>query len=329
MKEILKRYFSYQFHHETNIAGYKAYQELDGWVLVFPADYVDENYIAEQQVIANFLQDSGFTNVTTPINSNSGTYIVPIDGEYSVYLCHVKSLSSGKHHQDLNSFLKEFHYAGHRFPYTPVYSNRYGQWKTNWEQIVDQMDFLRQSLMEKATITNWERLWIESCFYFIGMGENAIQFLQESESKNYNQFDQPVFTFERINPLPHNNVIVANRIVHDHPSRDIAEWIRHTILKEGRNGISVISNFLHQYEQERNFSLFGWRLLFARLLFPIHFTDYTDMVLRTDGGTDINYKDFKDFLSYQAEYEYCLKALFRERDQYGQEKLPEVEWIYN
>ncbi|MRG85178.1 protein kinase family protein [Salinibacillus xinjiangensis] len=330
MKDILKRNYSFHCQYETTIAGLEAFRGTDGYAMVFPADYIDEHLITEQYVIADYLNQNGFHHVAKPLYSNEGHFIVPLNEESSVYACHVSSIPERRDVLDLAEFLPSFHQAGHGFPYTPLHLNRYGQWKTNWEQIVDQLEVIRSSLIEKRFISDWERLWIESCFYFIGLGENAIQFLQESERENlYNQFDQPVFTLERINPFPHEEIILPNRIVHDHPSRDLAELIRHLIVTKGRNAFEVIPRILERYQNQRPLSLFGWRLLFSRLVFPIHFIDYTEDILSKERITEDDYHIFNKMLSDQAEYEYGLQLFSKEMERHFDMNLEVIGWIYD
>ncbi|SES65145.1 spore coat protein YutH [Salinibacillus kushneri] len=331
MRELLKEKFLFYGQYETKLLGFPAYKGSDGYAIVIPADYIDEDFITEQYVIADYLNQSGFTHVAKPLYSNEGKFIVPINEESSIYTCHVQSVpSSSEDPQQFISFLTSFHQAGHGFPYSPINLNRYGQWKTNWEQIIDQLEWIRNMIIEKPYITDWERLWLESCFYFIGMGENAIQFLQESEQENlYNQYDQPVFTFERISPFPHQEVIFPNRIIHDHPSRDLSEMMRYYIMEKGAKGFPIISNMLDVYQNKRPISVFGWRLLFSRLAFPIHFIDYTEKVLTKEKITQDDYEEFQKRLANQYHYEEGLQFAAQEMERSLGMDLEVMDWIFN
>ncbi|QHS23128.1 hypothetical protein GWK91_09285 [Virgibacillus sp. MSP4-1] len=331
MRELLKEKFLFHSESETNLLGFPAYSGSDGYAVVLPADYTDENFITEQYVIADYLNQCGFSHIAKPLYSNEGKFIVPIDEESSVYTCHVDSLpSSAESPQELISFLSSFHQAGHGFPYSPVHFNRYGHWKSNWEQIINQVEWIRSVIIEKSFISDWERLWLESCFYFIGIGENAIQFLQESEQENlYNQYDQPVFTFERMTPFPHEEIILPGRIVHDHPSRDLAEVMRYFILTQGKESYSDLSGMLNTYQNHRSLSVFGWRLLFARLAFPIHFIDYTEQVLSKEKITRQDYDDFQTLLDHQSRHEEGLQLAAREMERSLGFDLEVMDWIFN
>ncbi|WP_102028527.1 hypothetical protein [Salirhabdus sp. Marseille-P4669] len=328
MKDILRRFYPYQFQYESTISGYTAFQEADGWVLVLPGDYIDENEITEQYVIADFIQKSGFPHMAVPVQSVSESYRVPINKEEHVYVCQLQPVQAPKDYNELIHFLERFHNTSRSFPYSPIYVNRYGHWKKNWEQIVDQFDFVKQSYLEKDELTDMERLWLESCFYFIGIGENAIQYLQETNhEKQYNQYDQPVFAFERILPFPNTEAILPNRIVYDHPSRDLAELTRHIILTQGRDGLSTIGNMLTAYNQKRPLSLFSWRLFYARLIFPIHFVDYSTEIISQLKDNDYEYRRLKAFFSYQNEYEYCLKQIHQYINRNVDHTLPSLDWL--
>jgi spore coat protein YutH len=329
LKEILQRYFPYQFQNETMLDQYTVFQEKDGYVIVLPADHVDENYITEMYIVTQFLQNSGQEHIAAPIYSNNGSFIVPINEEHSVFLCRAKSRQAENSLDQLITFLMSFHHIGHSFPYSPLYMNRYGHWKNNWENIIDNIDFVRSNFMERDHLLDWERLWLESSFYFIGIGENAIQYLQDSEErKEFNHFDQPVFAFERIQPFPHSGIVFPTQIVHDHPVRDLAEVIRHIFINQGRDGIPAAIRLLYKYQQERPLSIFGCRLLVARLLFPIPFIDYTAKILQYVKDADVEYRRLKIFLSDQAEYEKCLALFQQELMNHFRVAIPFIDWLH-
>ncbi|MCP8617755.1 hypothetical protein [Salirhabdus salicampi] len=328
MHKVLKQYFTFQFGTQTYFQSHYVYRVEDGWAIVCLANELDEDTIMEQHVISNYLVEQGYRHIAVPVFTNNDTFIFPIDQQNTGYLCHVKQRYNGKQ-SHLAHFLSSFHTVGQQYPYSPIFLSRYGQWKENWSHITDHMDVVKNILMERDAITKWERTWIESSFYFIGIAENAIQYLQETESNHqFNQYDQPVFTTDRISPYPNQHFLLPYRLVHDHPTRDLAEFIRHIFLTRGRKGLSTVGQFLKTYEQFRPISSFGWRLLYARLLFPIHVVDYSKKILSMERIGDYEHEQLKSWIDYQTEYEYCLRTLFEEiSSRMKDDTVPAVEWL--
>ncbi|MFP3360225.1 hypothetical protein R0K17_23205, partial [Planococcus sp. SIMBA_143] len=73
------------------------------------------------------------------------------------------------------------------------------------------------------------------------------------------------------------SVIWLDDFVFDHPVRDLAEYTRGMLLSDAPS--EEIVQFLHDYQSERPLSIFSWRLLYARLLYPVHFFDHVDSVM--------------------------------------------------
>lgn len=107
--------------------------------------------------------------------------------------------------------------------------------------------------------------------YLSGISENAIQYMQESEYESrFHETDQGTITFRRYHGQFSRHHLWLTDFAYDHPARDLAEFIRNQLLQT-EDPMDGIQAFLEDYQQVRPLSVFSWRLLYARLLFPIHF----------------------------------------------------------
>ena len=59
--------------------------------------------------------------------------------------------------------------------------------------------------------------------------------------------------------------------VFDHASRDLAEWVRDYYIQHIHTYQRGVVQFFQEYQSIERLSSFSIRLLYARLLFPIHY----------------------------------------------------------
>src|SRR5699024_2456921 len=84
---------------------------------------------------------------------------------------------------------------------------------------------------KSKTNSNYYRLLMDILPYIIGISENAIQYMQETtEDGRYHEGDQGTIAFQRYHHNLLEPIIWPHDLVYDHPTRDIAEFIRATLL---------------------------------------------------------------------------------------------------
>src|SRR5699024_5723072 len=109
-------------------------------------------------------------------------------------------------------------------------------------------------------------------------------------------------TFRRYSDQLNAEVIWPDELCYDHPARDITEFIRMEFLN-GKSDERVLE-FIRDYESIRPLSFFSWRLIYARLIFPIHLYDMVEQVLVSEeSGEDM----IKEFIERQTQYEDRLR----------------------
>ncbi|TCT19081.1 spore coat protein YutH [Melghiribacillus thermohalophilus] len=329
MIEDLGRYYSFRVKGKVRYPELDVYRVDEGYIIVRSGKHITEQMLYEQYMVTSFLQQRGFSHVAVPVYSDIGSFLVHVERGKIIYICFAKERLEDEY-KDMGSFLAHFHEAGRTYPYTPEFINRYGKWKQYWEQMIDQVEQTKEDLinqMDSSKTEPWKRLWIETCFYYIGLGENALQFLSESErDQRLTWMDQPVFAMKRIFPFPNRGFILPFQMVHDHPARDLAELFRYFTLRKGKRAFPYIRHALRNYEGKRSLSVFGKRLVFSRLLFPVHFIDHTKKVLANGQFSSREYKELERMLRLQSTYEQCLKDLHEEWFQ-EDPSIPRISWL--
>ena len=155
-------------------------------------------------------------------------------------------------------------------------------WKDLWANKIDTLEnwlyAKRERYSKYAHIFN----------YYIGLSENALQYLKDVELVN-DSIDDNRLTIQhyRLNSnsslydyFDFTNVIVDNR------SRDISEYIKSCFLCN-KCDYSSIFNYLNN----NSFSKYELQILYARLLFPTFFYDYIEGLFESGKDIDIELSD--------------------------------------
>lgn len=285
---------------------------------------IDNNEIIymEQAVVAYYLAEDYYTHMAIPISNNQGewftvfqdTQLMVVQGKLSYREI---TLSDGK-------LLAEFHQIGNAYGYEPKAISSYGQWKELW---IDKVNTLENHLEQRAreTPSGYYRLVMDVLPYFIGISENAIQYIRESEQEQrFYEVDQGTIAFRRYTNQLIKPIMWPMELVYDHPSRDISEFLRQHILNKDPGAIS--SNFLNDYQAIRPLSVFSWRLIYARLLFPIHIFDFLEWNLTSENDDAL--EQFKQLLQTQSEYEEKLGKFYNQVEvDCDLLQIPVVHWL--
>lgn len=184
-------------------------------------------------------------------------------------------------------------------------------WTRLWENKIDYFEewlFIKQDGYKK----------IYPLFhYFIGIAENALLYLKESEREEQKEpSDQLVISHDRvtINYELYDYYDPANIII-DHASRDISEYIKSMFLHRVWD-----LDLVKQYLENHYFSRYGIRMIFARILFPSFFFDYLEEMITSNRDIDLLYLE-----SRADEFQTFIKdiGLFFQENYY----IPMIPWI--
>lgn len=294
-----------------------------------PVSY-DVEQLTELQHLVEFLRTRGDLSVAEFVPATSGSLLAHIDHEKGVLLKY--PIRSYRRNLNIPKELALFHKRGRGFPQRVTKINRIGQWKFLWERRLDQMEIFWREKIQQQPQNDFEKMFIHSFPYYIGLSENAIQYLADTELDAMPQMvDSATICHSRFTgKLFRNGVKFPTDWLFDHCSRDLAEWVRAAYLRKKELNMAEIQHFLENYVTVTPLSPFSWRLMYARLLFPIHYFECIEEYYINEGhGKEQEYvKRLNRIVGKSNEYEQfaahipdLLTPLLR------QQKIPEIPWL--
>ncbi|MGF7013409.1 hypothetical protein [Ornithinibacillus bavariensis] len=324
MKELLFVNYNIYAKEHVLINGREGFRDHDTNYFIISSSN-KEMVLLEQAALAYFLAENGYNHTAIPILTKNNSWFVENDGQQYLVL-RVSNLQ----HSPIESHgkqLAQFHNITASYQYEPQEISSYGMWKDLWIRKLTAFEHkLQEELKENGN--DYYRLLVDVFPYIIGISENAIQYIQESESeRRFHQADTGVFAFRRYQDNLIAPVIWTDDLVFDHPTRDIAEYIRYKLLDNNETALEEVYVFIRDYQGVQPLSIFGWRLLYARLLFPIHFFDLMEAGFQGKEYERYFY-ELEALLQTQVRYEKRLNRLFdllqvnfREYD------IPVLHWL--
>jgi spore coat protein YutH len=299
---------------------------------VIPVHGRSEAELEELQKMSHYLISKGDVTVAPFVPTKSGRLVAyrneqPIVIVRTPFLPYARNISIGRE-------LAKFHQRGRICPLPLVHCRRIGQWKELWGKRVDQMEEFWKNKIIMGMETMFDRLFIESFPYYLGLAENAIQYVADTElDEEPVGIDYATFCHER---LPNAGWTEGKEQklpidwVYDHCARDLAEWVRYLYVKKGRDSVREIRQFFRDYEHHTPLSPFAWRLVYARLLFPLHYFECIEGYYMTNDAKE------------KQQYAHMLQSIIarsREHEQFlasfmdivglasRRLSLPKVEWL--
>lgn len=185
-------------------------------------------------------------------------------------------------------------------------------WAYLWAKKIDYIEYqIEHFEMEFPILT--ENIW-----YFIGLGENAISYVQDTLREEIpTEQDKLVISHRRVtanytlfdyyNPLT---------LIIDHQTRDIAEFLK-SYFWSGKYDMQKIED----YFERTSFSNYGYRLLLGRLLFPSFYFDVYEKVI----DHQMDEKEIVLINGRIKEYEEYINNIYFLLRRYA--TLPNIEWI--
>lgn len=314
----------YEIHPEEKITIDKRTGFLSDGLFYFTTNVENvETIHMEQAVLAHYLFENGYKQIALPIKNQQEEWFTDF-GEHRYLMYEVTEPYSVR--ESPGKSLARFHQVGSAYQFEPKTISSYGHWKRLW---VEKLTFFEERIlkyMQEDTHPESEVLF-QAFPYIIGMSENAIQYLRETETEEsrYFESDQGTIAFLRFDDMSMQEAIWSDQLVYDHPVRDIAEYIRKLFLDGSSD--RMLHEFLNDYQMLRPLSIFSWRLLYARLLFPIHLFDAMEQCLQNHSNVE-RYKVLNQLLERQSDYEKRLTNFYDrlgvDKETYG---LVEVDWL--
>lgn len=195
-------------------------------------------------------------------------------------------------------------------------SNLYrNNWGTLWSEKIDYFEYqVRELSIEKDVVKN-------SFSYYVGMAENAISYVNNTNMKYGGDVYRIVLSHRRVfYPNYKLNYLNPLSFVFDLEVRDIAEYLKAMFFQKD---ISFCLDELSSYLKIRHLSLYEYQMLYARLLYPTYYFDVYEGVMNKNGDEE----QLVNIIKKCDSYEEFLKKAYLEISKYA--KIDKVEWIIN
>ncbi|MGD6817314.1 spore coat putative kinase YutH [Metabacillus sp. 84] len=311
LKDFLKEHFGLQVPEVFKAGSYDAFRIHGTIGMLIPVQHMDEQELYELYYMSQYLQEKREPYVAAFWPSVTGTLSAERNGKrFAVLKCPDRLVSRS---QSTGRELAQFHQRARSFPYQADKTKRIGQWKELWEKRLDQLEAFWRGKVQAHPLDHFEKLFIESFPYYLGLAENGIQYLVDTELDDepqasdsaticHNRFHSAVWKKEYPMKLPTDWVF-------DHASRDLAEYLRHEFLQHPEDLKREGGSFLADYDRTVPLSSFSWRLVYSRLLFPIHYFEcIEDYYLASDSNKPHYEKKLHELLQRSSEYEQFLRS---------------------
>ncbi|GAM14380.1 spore coat putative kinase YutH [Mesobacillus selenatarsenatis] len=331
-QKMLKEVYGILADSEVSLGRYHGYKHNEGLYLIMDANGVKEQEISELARIADHMQTTGDRNVSRVLADKEGKQICEWEGrKYCVLMNRAapmpEKIRTGRK-------LAKFHARGRQIPFKVESMNRVGQWKQLWEKRLDQMEKVWSGKLYTEPENDFEKMFMESFPYYMGLSENAIQYLADTEIDDKpSKIDHGTVCHERFtNTVWRGTYFVKNPFewVFDHGSRDLAEWVRDRYFANIQTSQPEIKNFLAEYQSMTVLSPFSWRLLYARLLFPLHYYETVENYYITQSEqTKRQLEDrLRKYLNQSSDHERFLSHFYHLSEApVKAAKLPAVDWL--
>lgn len=332
LRQMLEKQYGIKVDEQVKLDTYDALRG-NGWVyLVSKPRGKDENDISELERIAQHLRNYGDGHVPIFLPTKDGTLITTWEKDQYCVLANRQSEKQKKH--QLGRKLAKFHERGRRIPFQIERSSRIGQWKTLWEKRLEQMEKVWNGLLFQTPEDEFERLFIESFPYYMGLTENAIQYLVDTEiDDDPLESDSGTVCHDRFTKNSWGaEYYIKNPFdwVFDHRSRDLAEWTRERYFRNIQTYDKELKQFFMDYQSISPLSSFSWRLLYSRLIFPLHYFECIEnyYITRSEQDRKLLEEQLGRILMHSGEYEQFLASFYHlSGAPIRQLHLPQLEWL--
>lgn len=328
--DILEKYFGIKSESSIQDGKWTRYAIEDLLYTIVPVSKLEQETLIELYEISEHMAKHGDRKVSVFVAGNEGKYIVTHENEDYVVLKNVFRQRAQR--RNVGRMLAIFHERGKDIDIQISSINRMGQWKDYWIKRLEQLEGVWHSIIREKTEEEFDRLFIESFPYYLGLCENAIQYVTDTEMDSDPKFsDMGTVCHTRF----HENVWSGPMEIRspfdwvfDHPGRDIAEWVRDYYFNHTRAFQPEMQKFLQGYQSFMPLSDFSWRLIYARLLFPLHYFSCVEEYYMTNsqGRQKQLEEKLSRYIRDSSEYELFLKH-FYEISGVDNEKIPIIDWL--
>lgn len=329
---MLEKLYGVKVQEQIKLDSYDALRNNGWYYLISQPGNRQEEDITELEQIAEHLRNYGDLHVPAFLPSKDGKLLT--NWENNQYCVLANRQTEKQKNMKLGRKLAKFHERGRKVPFQIERSSRIGQWKELWEKRLEQMEKVWNGLLFQAPEDEFERLFIESFPYYMGLTENAIQYLVDTEiDDNPSETDNGTVCHERFSCTSWGiDYMIKNPFdwVFDHRSRDLAEWTRDRYFHNSQTYHLDLKKFYEDYQNISPLSPFSWKLLYSRILFPLHYFDCIESyyITRSESEKKVLEEQLSKILRQSKEYERFLGGFYQlVGAPIRKFKLQQPEWI--
>lgn len=296
MKNILEFYYNLSLEEEILNRNGNYYFVINNNSFVFRPFYGNNNSIDDIYKLNNYLSNFSYIDkiilnkFNSPITKVKDILYVLIllKGNKNINLSIISNLAS----IDIPSFK----------------SLERNNWEVLWGNLIDYYEMQIGQNEKKYPLIR------ESFDYFVGIGENAISYLVNTKKEvKPNFYDKKVLSHNNL----YNSLFDPLNIILDHKARDLAEYIKLSFFNNNQN----IFKELDEYFYYNHYSLYGMRILFARIMYPSFYFKLYDEILSKKKEE----KELNSIIKRIDEYELYLSNIYFYLRKYYD--IPMIEWL--
>ncbi len=299
--------------------------------VIVPVSHIEEEELFELYQLSQFMIDKREPYVASfVLTKKNHLFFEENQVRYVVMKC--SAYTEGRSTQPGRD-LARFHAKARIYPYQVTKTQRIGQWKVLWEKRLDQLEMFWRGKVQTQPLTQFEKMFVESFPYYLGLAENAIQYLVDTElDEEPLPNDSGTICHQRFHSTTWNPVFMIKSPVDwvfDHASRDLAEYMRHLYFEKQEQLKLEGFRFLEEYDRTSPLSPFSWRLIYSRLLFPIHYFECVEeYYLSPEDVKPLFEEELNRILNNSAQYEAFLRAYSSMLSMKTKRiMLPNIEWL--
>ncbi|NMD69015.1 spore coat protein YutH [Bacillus sp. DNRA2] len=333
IQEWLDQHYGIKAEEEISIGRYSGCKRGDQLYFLIHPIKLEQEAINELSAISAHLVQAGDRAVPVFYRAKNGEILSRWKDENACVLALNQGMKR-KAMAQLGRKLAKFHQRGRTLTVPINKLNRLGQWKEIWVKRLEQMEKVWLTKINQLPENEFERMFLESFPYYLGLTENAIQYLVDTEldvtptnidhgTVTHERFSEMTWGGERLFKNPFEWIL-------DHGARDIAEWTRQRYFHNSQTYQPDLRQFFSDYQSMTQLSPFSWRLLYARLVFPLHYFDCVEeYYVSSSEQTKHTLEDrLQKIINHSSEYEKFLASFYGLLEvPLRTMKIPEIGWL--
>lgn len=223
----------------------------------------------------------------------------------------LKPIGDIYHQYGLSDMIKMNHSLVLNESKSKLYRN---SWASLWTAKLDYFEYQIHELGKDKTLI------LDSFSYYLGLGENAISYLNATTAKYQPTIkDRVCLSHRRINyPNYKLNFLNPCSFIFDLEVRDIASYLKSAFFA-GEDALSYLKEVLRL----ESFSVYSYQLLYARLLYPSYYFDLYEKIMNDKEEEEA----LIPIIEKVNEYEQFLRDAYYEICKYTM--IDRIEWLLN